>query len=156
MVSSLTEGIDIMKQLILAAILAGLPAAATAETVVVPSDGTVPETVDRLTATIEGAGALVFEIIDFGGLVKSAGEDVGDLQLVIFGDPRIGAQALSADPMAALDLPGKVLVYDTGDGTAMAYEVPADILAEWNIPADAPVLQVMSETLERITTSAAN
>jgi len=74
---------------------------------------------------------------------------------VIFGDPRIGAQALSADPMAALDLPAKVLVYDTRSGTAMAYEVPADMLAEWNVPSDAPVLQVMADTLDKITTAAA-
>ena len=74
---------------------------------------------------------------------------------MIFGDPRIGAQALSADPMAALDLPAKVLVYDTRSGTAMAYEVPADMLAEWNVPSDAPVLQVMADTLDKITTAAA-
>jgi uncharacterized protein (DUF302 family) len=74
---------------------------------------------------------------------------------VIFGDPRIGAQALSADPMAALDLPAKALVYDTGSGIAMAYEVPADMLSEWSIPSDAPILQVMADILDRITTDAA-
>lgn len=57
--------------------------------------------------------------------------------------------------MAALDLPGKVLVYSTSEGSAMAYEVPAEMLAEWNIPADAPVLQAMARTLKTITTAAA-
>jgi len=97
----------------------------------------------------------VIDIVDFGAGIRSIGEDVGELQLVIFGNPRIGAQALAADPMAALDLPGKVLVFDTGNGTAMAYEVPAEMLAEWNIPSDAPVLQVMADTLDRITSQAA-
>ncbi len=144
-----------MKRLLTAAILACVPAASFAETVVVPSAGSVPETVERLKASVEDAGARVFSVVDFGGGVKSIGKDIGDLQLVIFGDPRIGAQALSADPMAALDLPAKVLVYDTGSGTAMAYEVPADMLAEWSIPSDAPVLQVMADTLDKITTAAA-
>lgn len=142
-------------RLILATTLACLPTAALADPVIVPSAGSVAETVQRLTASIEGAGAQVFGIVDFGGGVRSIGEDLGDLQLVIFGNPRIGAQALSLDPMAALDLPGKVLVYDTGSGTAMAYEVPAEILAEWNIPSDAPVLQVMADTLDQITSAAA-
>jgi uncharacterized protein (DUF302 family) len=144
-----------MKRLLTAAILACVPAASFAETVVVPSAGSVPETVERLKMSVEEAGARVFTVVDFGGGVKSIGEDVGDLQLVIFGDPRIGAQALSADPMAALDLPAKVLVYGTGSGTAMAYEVPADVLAEWNIPPDAPVLQTMTDTLGKITAAAA-
>jgi uncharacterized protein (DUF302 family) len=144
-----------MKRLLTAAILACVPAASFAETVVVPSAGSVPETVERLKASVEDAGARVFSVVDFGGGVKSIGKDIGDLQLVIFGDPRIGAQALSVDPMAALDLPAKVLVYDTGSGTAMAYEVPADMLAEWSIPSDAPVLQVMADTLDKITTAAA-
>ena len=121
-----------------------------------PSAGSVPETVERLQAAVEEAGARVFTIVDFGGGVRSIGQDFGELQLVIFGDPRIGAAALSADGMAALDLPGKVLVYETEGGTAMAYEVPADLLAGSDIPADAPVLQVMADTLDRITEAAAD
>ena len=144
-----------MKRLLTAAILACMPAAAFADTMVVPSAGSVPETVERLKVSVEDAGARVFSVVDFGGGAKSIGEDIGELQLVIFGDPRIGVEALSADPMAALRLPGKVLVYDTGSGTAMAYEIPADMLAEWNIPSDAPVLQVMAATLDQITTDAA-
>lgn len=144
-----------MKRLLTAAILACMPAAAFADTIVVPSAGSVPETVERLKVSVEDAGARVFSVVDFGGGAKSIGEDVGELQLVIFGDPRIGVEALSDDPMAALRLPGKVLVYDTGNGTAMAYEIPADMLAEWNIPSDAPVLQVMAATLDQITTDAA-
>ena len=144
-----------MKLLLKAIILACVPAVSFAETVIVPSAGSVAETVERLKASVEGAGARVFGVVDFGGGVKSIGEDIGDLQLVIFGDPRIGFPALSADPMAALDLPAKVLVYNTESGTAMAYEVPADMLAEWNIPSDAPVLQVMANTLDKITSAAA-
>jgi uncharacterized protein (DUF302 family) len=144
-----------MKTILQAAIVACLPTTAFAGPVIVPSEGSVSETVERLKASVESAGARVFGVVDFGGGVKSIGEDVGEIQLVIFGDPRIGAAALSADRMAALDLPGKVLVYDTGSGTEMAYEVPAEMLAEWNIPSDAPILQVMANTLDKITTAAA-
>jgi hypothetical protein len=86
----------------------------------VPSAGSVPETVERLKASVENAGARVFGVVDFGGGIRSIGEDIGDIQLVIFGDPRIGVQAPAADSMAALDLPGKVLVYGTPEGSAMS------------------------------------
>lgn len=144
-----------MKLILKAAILACLPTAALAEPVIVPAEGSVSDTVQRLTASIEGAGAKVFGIVDFGGGVRSIGEDVGDIQLVIFGNPRLAVPALSADRMAALSLPGKVLVYDNGNGTEMAYEVPAEMLAKWDIPFDAPVLQVMADTLDRVTSAAA-
>lgn len=144
-----------MKQLLTAAILATLPAAAYAEPVIVAAAGTVPETVERLKASVEAAGGRVFGVFDFGGGIRSIGQDVGEVQLVIFADPRIGAQALSADRMAALDLPGKVLVYDTAEGSAMAYEQPAEMLAEWNIPPGAPVLHMMSRTLVAVTSAAA-
>ena len=74
----------------------------------------------------------------------------------VFGNPKIGVAALSQDPMAALDLPAKILVYGSESGTKMAYEVPSEMLAEWNIPADAPILQAMAKTLDRVATSAAN
>lgn len=144
-----------MKRMLITVILAALPAAAAAEPVVVPSKGTVNETVERLKNAIGSADGRVFCVVDFGGGIRDIGEDVGEVRLIIFGDPRIGAEALSADRMAALDLPGKVLVYDTPDGSAMAYEQPAGMLADWNIPADAPVLNAMSSTLCTITRDAA-
>lgn len=144
-----------MKPNLTTIILAAFPAAAAAEPVVVPSDGSVSETVERLKTSIDSAGGRLFCVIDFGGGIRSIGEDVGEVRLVIFGDPRIGAEALSADRMAALDLPGKVLVYDTPDGSAMAYKRPREMLADWKIPADAPVLDAISSTLGEITSAAA-
>jgi uncharacterized protein (DUF302 family) len=143
-----------MKRILSAAMLAAVTSAAAAEPVIVPTSGSADETVGRLKAAVEAHGGRVFDVIDFGEAARGAGADIGEVQLVIFGDPRIGAQVLSADPMAALDLPGKILVYDTGQGAAMAYERPEEMLAEWNIPADAPVWEMMTRTLETITSAA--
>ena len=134
------------------AIAAVLPIAALAEPVVIEADGSVADTVARLSASVEGAGARVFHIVDFGGGARSIGSDVGDIQLVIFGNPAIGAAALSADRMAALDLPAKVLVYGTDAGTFMAYEQPAEMLAA-SPKGTVPVLvlptgQVIDESLD--------
>lgn len=143
-----------MMRVLSAAIFATLTATAAAEPVVVPSSGSVEETVERLEASIEAAGARVFTVVDFGSAIRRTGADVGEVKLVIFGDPRIGAQALGADLMAGLDLPGKVLVYETAAGSAMAYEQPARILAGRDIPADAPVFELMARTLDAITSAA--
>jgi uncharacterized protein (DUF302 family) len=115
------------------------------------ASGTVADTVARLGNSVDGAGARVFHVVDFGGGARSVGTDIGDIQLVIFGAPRFGAAALSADPMSALDLPAKILVYERPDGTFMAYEPPAEMLADWNIPADSPLLGEMSSVLATVT-----
>ena len=143
-----------MTRIISAAILALVPAMTAADPVIVPSAGSVTETVERLKSSIESAGGRVFGVFDFGAGIRSIGEDAGEVQMVIFADPRIGAQALSADRMAALDLPGKILVFDTPEGSAMAYKRPAEMLAEWDVPADAPVLEAMSRTLGAVTADA--
>jgi uncharacterized protein (DUF302 family) len=145
-----------MNRFLFAAMLAVVTsaAAAAAEPVIVPTSGSTEETVDHLKAAVQAHGGRVFGVIDFGETVRGAGADIGEVQLVIFGDPRIGAQVLSADPMAALGLPGKILVYETGSGAAMAYERPEEMLAEWDIPSGAPVWEMMSRTLETITSAA--
>lgn len=143
-----------MKRILTATILATLPTVTAAEPARVPSQGTVSETVERLRTAVEDAGGHVFGVFDFGGGVRSVGGDVGEVQLMIFGDPEIGLQALSADRMAALDLPGKVLVYDTAQGSEMAYQRPHEMLAEWDIPDDAPVLDRIARTLDMVTSMA--
>lgn len=117
--------------------------------------GTVPESVGRLKASVEAACGRVFGIFDFAGGNHSIGENAGEVHLLVLGDPQFGVQALSADRMVALDLPGMVLVDNTAAGSATANVQPAEMLAEWNIPADAPVLGVMSRTLEAVTSAAA-
>jgi len=131
-----------------------LPAVSMAEPVVLATKGTVPETLERLRASIEGSGATVFEVIDFGGGARSVGSDIGDVQLVIFGDPRIGAAALSEDPMPALDLPAKILVFRGSDGTRLAYERPGEMLAEWDVSANSQLMQRMDGILESVTLAA--
>ena len=139
-----------MNSLVQAACIALLPATALAEPVVLSAEGTVPETVDRLRTSIENAGAVVFKVIDFGSGARAVGSDIGDVQLVIFGDPRIGAAALSQDPMPALDLPAKILVYRSDAGTQVAYERPAEMLAEWDVAANTGLMQKMSSLLDSI------
>jgi uncharacterized protein (DUF302 family) len=48
---------------------------------------------------------------------------------VIFGNPAAGTPVMAASPMAALDLPLKVLVWDDGGQTKVSYYAPAEIAA---------------------------
>ena len=139
------------------ALLTLVPLTATAQDgpMIKDASGSVSDTVAALTAAIEGAGANVFAVVNHGAGAAKVGEDVGDMQLVVFGNPAIGTAAILDDPMAGLHLPLKVLVYEDAEGgTKMAWEAPGAMLAGLMVPTDAAYLGKMSGALENLTNAA--
>jgi uncharacterized protein (DUF302 family) len=92
------------------------------------SPGSVDGVVARLTALIAAKGLTLFTIVDHSGEAKRHGLDLRDTKLVIFGSPVGGTPAMQAEPLTALDLPLKVLVWDDAGQTKVSYTDP-DILA---------------------------
>jgi uncharacterized protein (DUF302 family) len=76
----------------------------------------VAETVDRLVEAIQAAGAKLFLVVDHSGEAERVGLRLRDTKLLIFGNPAAGTPAMVASPLAALDLPLKVLVWADDDG----------------------------------------
>ena len=60
-------------------------------------------------------GFTVFNVIDHSGVAGRAGVQMPDSKLVMFGYPAAGAAVMVAAPLAALDIPLKVLVWQDGD-----------------------------------------
>src|SRR5260370_31308629 len=81
-----------------------------------PSPLTVSETLRRLTGLIEDKDLTLFEVIDHSGQAKKVGLEMPDTKLVIFGSPAAGTPVMVAAPLAALDLPLKMLVWADADG----------------------------------------
>ena len=95
-------------------------------------------TIDRLTAAIEKAGAKVFAVIDHSGEAKNVGLPLRDTKVVIFGSPRAGTPVMQAQPLAALDLPLKILVWvDDQDQVWMSFASPAWLADRYGLTEDA-------------------
>ena len=92
--------------------------------VTTPSPWTVAETLARLQALLAARGLHVFAVVDHSGEAKAVGMDLRDTKLVIFGSPRAGTPVMVAAPLAALDLPLKVLVWADEPGTMVSYLAP--------------------------------
>ena len=56
--------------------------------------------------------------------------------MVIFGSPQAGTPVMVAAPLAALDLPLKVVVWRDGDQTKLSYTAPAAIAARYGLSDD--------------------
>jgi len=95
----------------------------------VGTSGSVADAVARLARVIEERGLKVFAIIDHSGEAARAGLELRNTRVVIFGSPSAGTPVMDAQPLAALDLPLKVLVWDDAGQTTLSYTDPV-VLAE--------------------------
>jgi uncharacterized protein (DUF302 family) len=93
----------------------------------------VAGTVAKLTGIINAKGVKLFAVIDQSAEARQAGLSLRDTTLVIFGSPAAGTPVMAASPLAALDLPLKVLVWDDGGQTKVSYYSPDALAARYHL-----------------------
>lgn len=99
--------------------------AAPPDIVTVASAYGAPETVLRLTNMAKAKSLTVFATINFSQDASSAGLSMRNTQLIILGNPKSGTPVMQAAPLAALDLPLKILVWnDADDKVWVSYNAP--------------------------------
>jgi uncharacterized protein (DUF302 family) len=90
-----------------------------------PSSKSVAQTIEGLRSVIADRGFTVFNVIDHSGIAERAGVQMPDSKLVMFGKPAVGAAVMVAAPLAALDIPLKVLVWEDRNGAvSVSYNSP--------------------------------
>jgi len=100
------------------------------------SPRSVAETTTRMTDILAAKGVKLFTVIDQSAEARQVGLQLRDTTLVIFGNPQAGTPVMAASPMAALDLPLKVLVWDDGGQTKVSYYAPAELAARHGLGPD--------------------
>jgi uncharacterized protein (DUF302 family) len=97
------------------------------------SPRSVADTVAHLTSLVEAKGMKVFAVIDHSGEAAQAGLKLRDTKVVIFGSPQAGTPVMVTAPLAALDLPLKVLVWSDGEQTNVSYTAPQALAARYGL-----------------------
>jgi uncharacterized protein (DUF302 family) len=100
------------------------------------SASSVTATVSRLVALVESKGMKVFAVIDHSGEAARVGMTLRETKVVIFGAPQAGTPVMHAHPLAALDLPLKVLIWDDNGQTTVTYTAPAELAGRYGIGAE--------------------
>ena len=146
-----------MKRMILAAGLAmAMATGAQAEMITIKTDKSVGEAMDALEAVVTGAGATVFARVNHKAGAEKAGLSMDFAETLIFGNPKLGTPAMNDDVRASLYLPLKVAIYAQPEGgVVIAYDDPADVFADLDIPADAKYVKMMQGALAKLTGKAA-
>ena len=105
----------------------------TAGIVTKQSPVSVHETVERCLATINAKGLKLFAVIDHGREAVDAGLELRETQVVLFGSPAVGTPVMASVPLAALELPLKVLIWADGDTTKVSYIPPEQLAARYGL-----------------------
>ena len=90
----------------------GLKPASTAAGIIASKSAYgMEETVERLKKDIAGKGIMFFQQIDQADLADKAGIELRPSILLVFGNPPLGTQFMTANPQTGLDWPVRLLVY---------------------------------------------
>ena len=113
-----------------------------------PADGTdglvvtktspwsMADTVARLSAVVAARGMKVFAVIDHSDEARRVGLALRDTKLFIVGSPSVSTPAIHAAPLAALDLPLRVLVWEDGYQTKVSYPSPDEVARRYGLDHD--------------------
>jgi uncharacterized protein (DUF302 family) len=100
------------------------------------SPRSVAETVSRLTDLLAVRGLKLFATIDQTAAAREVGLEMRETTLVIFGSPATGTPVMVASPLAALDLPLKVLIWADNGQTNVTYYAPDVVAARHHLSPD--------------------
>lgn len=116
----------------------------------------VDETVSRLKADIEQKGIKFFTVFDQSQLGAEAGIKINPSKLLIFGNPPLGIQFLTANPNAGLDWPVRLLVTKDDAGRVWAVYTDFQWIAHRHHITDRDAqFKMASEVISSITASVA-
>src|SRR5262249_50015938 len=76
----------------------------------------------------------LFRVIDHSGTAERVGVHMPESKLVMFGKPAVGASVMVAVPLAGLDLPLKVLIWEDGNAAvSVSYNSPALVADRYHL-----------------------
>ena len=118
------------------------------------SPWSMADTLVRLLAVVAAQGMEVFAVIDHSGKARDVGLVLRQTKVVIFGSPSVTTPVIEAAPLAALDLPFRVAVWEDGHQTLVSYPAPAAVARrhglDGNLPdAFASIDAVISAVIDR-------
>lgn len=105
---------------------------------------TVKETIDRLQTALEENNATIYARINQQQELQKVGQVILPLEFLLFGNPKAGGPVMMENPVAALDLPLKVIAwqdeqqivhvaYNDASYVKTRYSLSANVSAPLNI-----------------------
>ncbi len=117
---------------------------------------TPEQTVEKLELMLEGAGFKVFTVINHKKAAENVGMRLPFSSVIVFGKPLVGTKFIQENPLAALELPLKILVFREKGKTYVAYKSPFYIERTYHLERFHRVFKKLNKKLESITDKLSN
>jgi uncharacterized protein (DUF302 family) len=114
----------------------------------VKSSHDVKNTTDRLENIVKEKGMRVFLRINHAENARKVGQDLRPTELLIFGNPKVGAPLMQCSQTIAIDLPQKALIWEDKTGQVwLTYNDPIYLANRHNISSCKEVLEKVKNAL---------
>lgn len=112
----------------------------------------VSVTIDKLESVLKKKGITIFARIDHKKGANSVGKELRPTELLIFGNPKLGAPLMQSQQTVGIDLPMKALAWEDADGNVwLTYNKPAAMTARHHIIDKEKVVKKMTGALDKFT-----
>ncbi len=119
--------------------------------VTVRSSHDYPTTLARLADALADRRLTVFAQIDHAAGARAVGMDLPDEAVVVFGNPRAGTPLMQDDARVGIELPLRMLVWDSGDdGIRLGWGDPRALTGMYDVGGHADTLAAMAALLEAV------
>jgi uncharacterized protein (DUF302 family) len=116
----------------------------------------VKETGDRLESVLKEKGMTLFNRVMHSDAARDVGVDLGETELIIFGNPGVGSPLMQCQQSVAIDLPQKALIWKDDEGKVwISYNDPGYLKKRHNISGCDEVILKIQKALAGITSAAA-
>ncbi len=118
---------------------------------------TVKETIDKLAKVLEEKGIKPIARVDHAAGASSVGMEMRPTEVLMFGNPKVGTPLMLANPEIAIDLPMKVVAWQTADGKVMiGYTSPESLKIRYAIKDKEALFKAMADALDAFTSAASS
>jgi uncharacterized protein (DUF302 family) len=97
------------------------------------SPRSVSDTVARLIEILATKGVQLFAVINQSEEARNVGLELRETTLVVFGNPSAGTPVMVAAPLAALDLPLKLVIWADGQQTKVSYYSTSELASRHHL-----------------------
>lgn len=132
-----------------------LPVSADTGLMNVKSAHDVKNTADRLETVLKEKGMTVFLRINHSEGARKVGKQLRPTELVIFGNPKVGAPLIQCGQTIGIDLPQKALIWQDESGQVwLTYNDPRYLAKRHGIDGCEPVLTKVQNALKNFAQAA--
>jgi uncharacterized protein (DUF302 family) len=109
-----------------------------------------PTTLARLAEALADRELTVFALIDHAAGARVVGMDLPDETVVVFGNPRAGTPLMRDDARIGIELPLRMLVWDSGEGIRLGWGDPRALADTYDVAAHDETLAAMAALLQAV------